>query len=122
MGFEPRLSERFGAGSASHSQLPAIMGAIRILTHAVHTEQLPPDLVDCLRTAARECDLMIVAGTAGAVQPAASIPFAAGESGARVVDINPEATGISRNADWHLCGPGATWLPALAKALSDTRR
>src|SRR6056297_2279683 len=69
-------------------------------------EALDEATLDAAFSAARECELMIVAGTAGAVQPAASMPFAAAESGARVVDINPEVTGISRIADWHLAGPG----------------
>ena len=80
-------------------------------------EALDENTLEAAFAAASDCDLMVVAGTAGAVQPAASLPFIARESGARVVDINPEATAISRSADWHLAGPGATWLPALARAL-----
>jgi len=84
-------------------------------------EALDETTLEAALAAAGGCDLMIVAGTAGAVQPAASLPFVAGEAGARVIDINPEATAISRHADWHLSGPGATWLPALAQALSENR-
>jgi len=85
-------------------------------------EALGESTLEAAFAAAGGCDLMLVAGTAGAVQPAASLPFVAAEAGARVIDINPEATGISRIADWHLSGPGATWLPALAKAVSDNPR
>ncbi len=85
-------------------------------------EALNATTLDTAFSAAGNCELMIVAGTAGAVQPAASLPFVARESGARVVDINPEATEISRIADWHLAGPGTKWLPALARALSNTAR
>jgi len=85
-------------------------------------EALDESTLEAAFAAAGGCDLMLVAGTAGAVQPAASLPFVAAEAGARVIDINPEATGISRIADWHLSGPGATWLPALAKAVSDNPR
>ena len=83
-------------------------------------EALPEATLDAAFSAAGECDLMIVADTAGAVQPAASLPFVARESGARVLGINPETTGISRIAEWHLAGPGATWLPALARVMSNT--
>ncbi|MCC5863664.1 MAG: NAD-dependent protein deacylase [Wenzhouxiangella sp.] len=69
--------------------------------------------------AASQADLMIVAGTAGAVYPAAGLPALAAEHGARTIDINPEATAISRLADWHLSGPSAHWLPRLAAALAD---
>ena len=79
-------------------------------------EALDEPTLEAALKAARECDLMIVAGTAGAVQPAASLPFFAAEAGARVIDINPEVTGISQIADWHLAGPGTIWLPALARA------
>lgn len=66
-----------------------------------------------------QADLMIVAGTAGAVYPAAGLPALAAENGARIIDINPEATAISRLADWHLSGPSTHWLPRLVAALSD---
>lgn len=82
-------------------------------------EALDETTLEAAYSAAGECDLMIVAGTAGAVQPAATLPFVANQSGARIIDINPEATEISRIADWHLAGPGATWLPALVQAVSD---
>ena len=68
--------------------------------------------------AASQAELMIVAGTAGAVYPAAGLPALAAEHGARIIDINPEATAISRLADWHLSGPSAHWLPSLVAALS----
>jgi len=83
-------------------------------------ETLDEAILNAALGAARDCDLMIVAGTAGAVQPAASLPFIAGEAGARVIDVNPEVTAISRSADWHLAGPSAAWLPALARALEAT--
>jgi len=84
-------------------------------------EALDAATLDAAFSAAGDCDLMIVAGTAGAVQPAASLPFVARESGARVLDVNPETTDISRIADWHLAGPGAAWLPTLAQAVLDNR-
>lgn len=66
--------------------------------------------------AARECDIMISAGTSGAVQPAASLPLLARDAGALVVDINPEATELSALANWHLAGSSAHWLPVLVEA------
>lgn len=79
-------------------------------------EALDKPTLDAAFEAARNCDLMIVAGTAGAVQPAASLPVITREAGARVVDINPETTEISRLADWHLAGTSAYWLPNLSQA------
>ncbi|MEX0914767.1 MAG: Sir2 family NAD-dependent protein deacetylase, partial [Wenzhouxiangellaceae bacterium] len=85
-------------------------------------EALDESTLEAAFAAAGKCELMIVAGTAGAVQPAASLPFLAREAGARVVDINPDTTAVSRSADWHLAGPGATWLPALARVLQQPNR
>jgi len=79
-------------------------------------EALDGPTLEAAFEAARNCDLMVVAGTAGAVQPAASLPFIARQAGARVVDINPEITDISRLADWHLAGSGAYWLPVVSQA------
>lgn len=76
-------------------------------------EALPADVLEAAFQAASTCDLMLVAGTSGEVHPAASLPFIARDSGARIIDVNPEPTAISRMADWHLAGPGATWLPRL---------
>ena len=64
------------------------------------------------------CELMIVAGTAGVVQPAASLPILAKQAGAGLVDINPETTDISRIADWQLRGTSAEWLPRIAASLT----
>lgn len=85
-------------------------------------EALDEATLEAAFAAAADCDLMLVAGTAGAVQPAASLPYSARRTGARVVDVNPEATGISRSADWYLAGPGTQWLPALARAAGDASR
>ncbi|MBY6203955.1 SIR2 family NAD-dependent protein deacylase [Halomonas denitrificans] len=76
-------------------------------------EALPAAVIDAALDAAARCDLILVAGTSGEVHPAASLPFIARDHGARVIDVNPEATAISRMADWHLAGPSARWLPAL---------
>ena len=42
--------------------------------------------------AARDCDLLICIGTSGLVTPAASLPWEARESGAMVVQVNPEVS------------------------------
>ncbi len=64
-----------------------------------------------------ECDLMIVAGTAGAVQPAASLPVMAKEAGAKVVEINTEAGAVGGISDWFLKGQSGDWLPKLLDCL-----
>lgn len=79
-------------------------------------EALDAPTLDHAFAAAADCELMIVAGTAGVVYPAAGLPGIAAEHGARIVDINPETSEITRLADWHLAGPSALWLPRLVEA------
>lgn len=47
------------------------------------------------RQAASDCDLMLVVGTSAVVQPAALMPVIAKESGARIIEINPEKTPLT---------------------------
>lgn len=84
-------------------------------------ETLDPAILEAAFSAAEHCEVMITAGTSGAVQPAASLPVAAGRAGATVIDINPEPNELTALADWHLEGPSATWLPALVDAVADAR-
>jgi NAD-dependent deacetylase len=76
-------------------------------------EALDAETLDQAFAAAAACELMIVAGTAGVVYPAAGLPKIAAEHGARIIDINPELSEISRLADWHLEGTSAYWLRAV---------
>ena len=66
----------------------------------------------------RTCDAMLVVGTSGEVQPAASLPFVAADAGALVVDVNPNRDQIAGIADIFLQGTGGEVLPGLAGALA----
>lgn len=66
---------------------------------------------------AEACDAMLVVGTSGAVQPAASLPFLARRAGAHVIDVNPDRDEIARTSNIFLQGPGGEVLPALVDAL-----
>ena len=83
-------------------------------------EVLDEQILDQAMQAAQQCDLMIVAGTAGVVHPAASLPTLAQQAGACVVEINPEVTTISRNANWRIQTTSATGLPQLLEHLAQT--
>ncbi|RYY86700.1 MAG: NAD-dependent deacylase, partial [Comamonadaceae bacterium] len=56
-------------------------------------EMLPADVLAAAEQAALACDLMLVAGTSGAVYPAAGLARLAAES-ARMVVLNPAAGGL----------------------------
>ncbi len=76
-------------------------------------EGLQPEVLRTAFDAARGCQVMLVIGTSGVVEPAASLPRVAKGSGTRVIEINIEATPISRYADEVLLGPAAIELPRL---------
>lgn len=76
-------------------------------------EGLPPKALQAAFDAARSCQVMLVIGTSGVVEPAASLPWVAKRSGARVVEINVEATPISRYANETILGSAAVELPHL---------
>lgn len=62
-------------------------------------ESLPEEALKRAYEFASSCDLMLVVGTSGVVYPAGELPYVAKSSGAKVVEINPEDTPISRIAD-----------------------
>jgi NAD-dependent deacetylase len=69
-------------------------------------EMIPQDALWRSRQAASDCDLMLVIGTSAEIQPAALMPGFAKESGAKVVEINPEKTPLTREiSDYLIMGP-----------------
>jgi NAD-dependent deacetylase len=76
-------------------------------------EMLPEDAIDAAERAARECELMLVVGTSGAVWPAAGLAAVARRAGAEVAILNPDASEIDHQAHWVLRGTAATLLPRL---------
>jgi NAD-dependent deacetylase len=76
-------------------------------------ERLPPEMLERSVRAVDACEFMLVIGTSGVVQPAASWALAALERGATVVEVNPEPTPLSALATHHLRGKAAELLPRL---------
>jgi NAD-dependent deacetylase len=71
---------------------------------------------------AQTCDAMLVVGTSGVVQPAASLPLLAARCGAFVVDVNPERDELAAVANVYVRGPGGEVLPRVVAALRDEMR
>lgn len=63
------------------------------------------------------CDVMFVVGTSTVVQPAASLPFAALEAGAKLVEINLNSTPLSVYADFSIRGKAGEILPLINSKL-----
>lgn len=81
-------------------------------------EALSPRVVQEAETVCRGVDVLIVAGTSGMVYPAAGLPARAKESGAFVIEINPEPTVLSELADTSLREMAGPALVALLETRS----
>ncbi len=77
-------------------------------------EMLPERMLDEAWRGCERCDVFLVVGTSGVVYPAAQLPVLAQRHGAPVIEINPEATPLSEQADIVLLGPSG----AIAAACS----
>lgn len=68
-------------------------------------------------TAASSCDVFMSIGTAAVVYPAAGLAERALRSGAKIIEVNTEATDLSALADVTLRGPSGRLLPQLLEQL-----
>ncbi len=69
-------------------------------------EMIPQEALWRSRQVATDCDVMLVIGTSAVVQPAALMPAVAKESGAKIIEINPERTPLTGDiSDYLIKGP-----------------
>ena len=80
-------------------------------------EALPRSALEAAVESARRCDVFLSIGTSGVVQPAASLGFAAHNSGALVVEVNMESTPLTPKADYFFQGKSGEVLPELVQAV-----
>lgn len=78
-------------------------------------ENLPDFALVSADEAMRECEVMLVVGTSGLVEPAASFARMAGSRGAGIIEVNLEPTPTSHVADVSLLGPAGVVLPRLVE-------
>jgi len=81
-------------------------------------EELPAGAMNRATADALNCDICFSIGTSTLVQPAASLPFIALDSGAIVVEINPAPTDLSLLAHYALQTTAAEALTAIAVGLA----
>lgn len=83
-------------------------------------EGIPDEAYSLAFEAATKCDLMVVVGTSASVAPASDLPRVARRRGARIVEINPEASELPRDiAELHIMEPaGAAFRNILKIAKS----
>lgn len=80
-------------------------------------ESLPQDIWKQAQACIRDCDLLLVVGTSGVVEPAASLVALARQNGARVLLIDPGTSEHEALADVHLRGAAGAELQHLRLAL-----
>lgn len=78
-------------------------------------EYVPSDVFEKAAEATGRADLFFVIGTSSVVYPAASLPIAAKQIGAKVIEINPEKTEISFLADVTVLGKSGEIMPQFLK-------
>ena len=76
-------------------------------------EPIPPEVLLACQRQAESCDCMLLVGTSGTVNPAARLPLTAKEMGAKLIEVNPEATTLTPWCDIVLSGPSGELLPLL---------
>ncbi|MBI3649545.1 MAG: NAD-dependent deacylase [Acidobacteria bacterium] len=78
-------------------------------------EMLSEGIYERAEEASARADLFFVIGTSAVVYPAASLPITAKQAGAKVIEVNPEATDISFMVDVTLLGKAGELLPQFIK-------
>lgn len=108
--------------------------------HDIPLEEIPPHCSDCgalLRPhvvwfgeslsssvlykafqVSSSCEIIFSIGTSAVVQPAASLPLAAAEANAKIVEINPDPTPLTSYADFSFRGKAGEILPLINKELN----
>jgi NAD-dependent deacetylase len=81
-------------------------------------EAIPAGPMLAAAEAAGDCDVFLSIGTSSLVYPAAGLAESALDAGARVIEVNPNATGLSPTAHISLAGASGVVLPRLVAALT----
>jgi NAD-dependent deacetylase len=76
-------------------------------------EFLPEMVMAASFAAIERCEVLVVVGTSAVVYPAAGFVQVAATAGAKVIEVNPEASRMAHLADVALRGPAGELLPLL---------
>jgi NAD-dependent deacetylase len=113
-------AERRGVERFSREKIPPRCDRCgAFLRHDVvwYGEMLPPEAIGAATAAAEDCEVFLAVGTSAITQPAASLPYLALRKGATAVEINPQETLLSPDAQFVLRGTSAAVLPVLVEAV-----
>lgn len=82
-------------------------------------ELLDSDVIKKVEFFSENCDVMLVIGTSGLVSPADRLPRMAKRAGAKIIEINPAYSMITRFADIKIESASGEALPELIKSLEE---
>lgn len=82
-------------------------------------EMLPPGAFQRAEGLCRHADVVLVVGTSGEVQPAASLPRFARRHRATIIEVNPNPSAITPDAHIFLQGTSGVILPQVIAALRE---
>lgn len=102
-----------------HDPPCAVCGGVLRGDTVLFGESLPPLALQSAVRLAQASDLMLVVGSSLVVNPAAQLPRVAKDSGAKVIIINREPTGLDALADARSQGQAGPTLTALVDAASE---
>jgi NAD-dependent deacetylase len=74
---------------------------------------LKPEIWSAAERAVNDCDVLLVVGTSSVVYPAAGLVPLARSAGAKIVEVNLEATPLSHSVDYAFHEPAGKLLPQL---------
>jgi NAD-dependent deacetylase len=85
-------------------------------------EAIPTQAYALALRATEECDLMLVVGTSASVAPASHLPLIAKKRGARLLEINPEKSGLSDSlSDLHIKEPAGKALGQILRVVREMK-
>ena len=84
-------------------------------------EQLPEEILEKAINFTKSVDIFFTIGTSAEVYPAAHLPHLAKESGAFVVEVNPNETSFTRFADISFRNPSGEILPKILNLIKEVK-
>ncbi len=81
-------------------------------------EMIPLNHLQRSKEVASRCDIMLVVGTSAIVQPASFMPVISKQSGAKVIEINPEKTPLTQDtSDYLIMGEAGSVMKQIVEEL-----
>ena len=114
-----RCGRSFDPKTLDFSQLPLYCPCDGLIKPDIvfFGEEIPVAANKAAFELAEACDLMLVIGTSAAVMPANYLPYTAKNHGARIVEINPETTELTRRLTDYYFDDSASQVLSEAVAL-----